>query len=234
MQKIIRILSRNRKNIDILKTLYINWKLFPIKDAVKLPIIVGKNVQLRQIGDIVINSKLETALITIGVFVIQQWQCNKDTPMIFTNEGTIVVNGPVKIYTGAKIYVKGVLTLCGCNNIGANTKIICFNRISLGYNTGCSWDCNIVDTNFHPLKDIIANRYLKENGKIVLGDNVFIGFNTYISMNTIVPDGCVISACSKVSGNLKKEGKNLLLSGNPATIVDTGYQMEDFCQFYYF
>ena len=55
-----------------------------------------------------------------------------------------------------------------------------------------------------------------------IGNDVFVGNGSTISKGTIIPNGCVISCISKVSGDFTKHGEHLLISGNPATVVKTG------------
>lgn len=230
-KRIISFFRYSFFRINWFKTIYFNLKALPFREALKIPIVVGRNVRLRNIGKIILGCKAEPALVSIGVIYIDGWEAANEGVLIFNNKGTIVFNGLAKFYPACKIFVNGNLTMGGRNNIGSRTCIICYNNISIGNNTGCSWDCSFSDTNFHPLKDLIGNRYLKQNGKIVVGDNVFIGNHTSISMNTNIPNGCVVSAYSKVSGSFKREGENLLIGTPIATVLDKGYQMEDFNQF---
>ena len=201
-------------NVNYLKTLYFNFYSLPLHQAFKFPFIIGKHVKIRNIGDIRIEGDIFPGMISIGNIYIRAWEDNKEDYFIFNNRGIIIFKGRVKFYPATKLFVSGKLEFGGDNNIGSRTHLLCYNSIRLGFNSGCSWDCSIIDTNFHPF-----------------GDNVFIGNHSAISMNTVIPNGCVISNYSKVSGSFRREGENLLISGNPAVVIDKGFQMYDFCQF---
>jgi len=53
-----------------------------------------------------------------------------------------------------------------------------------------------------------------EYKEVKIGHNVWIGANAFIMPGAIIEDGCVIAACSVVSGKLWP--KNSIISGNPA------------------
>lgn len=215
------------KNISIFKTLYFNFKAFPFRKAIRFPFLVGRKVKIRNIGKIVVTTNIETAMFTLGVFYNKNWESTKDHITIFGNRGTLQLDGFWNAYIGSKIYISkdASITFKGYNNIGYNSKIICFESIEFGRDTSTSWDCEIFDTNFHNLKDMVSKKILKKTSPVRFGDGVFIGNNTSIHQGTKIPNYCVISSFSRVSGSFTKEGENLLILGNPAKVVDKGYKM---------
>lgn len=60
--------------INWLKTLYYNFKWVKFSDAIKLPIIIGYNVRIRQTGKITFKNKPIPAQISIGVERINGWE----------------------------------------------------------------------------------------------------------------------------------------------------------------
>lgn len=218
-------ICRRTHNLSVIKTLLLNLKLFPLKTAIKLPILVGKRVKLRNIGKIRIDCEIKPFMISIGNFYIPEWQNYKDTTTIIDNKGCITIKGPVRLYAGCKINVASdaKLSFAGYNIIGYNSKIICWNKIEIGVNSGCSWDCQIFDTDFHYVKDEVGNSLLKPSTFVKIADNVFIGNNVSILKGTKIPNKSLVSSLSRVSGVFTKEGEGLLIAGNPAKVVDKGY-----------
>ena len=107
--------------------------------------------------------------------------------------GTLVITGTVHINQGARIDVGvgGILELKNGVNINAFTKVICANKISIGENTGISWDCQIMDDDFHRL----AFWGEKQNDNtITLGKNVWVGCRTAIYKGVTIADGCMIAS----------------------------------------
>lgn len=221
-----QIIKKEFFNINHLKTCYVNLRYFPLKQAVMMPILIGRNVRLRSLGNLCIEGKIVPAMISIGVLKVDLWEDQRQST-IFSNLGTIRIQGKIKIHPGARIVVKknAELTFKGLNTIGAQTKVICYKRISIGSNSGCSWNCQIFDTDFHFLYDLINERPLKRTVPIIIGNNVFIGNHCNIAKGTKIPHGTVISSWSKVAGSFMREGENILIAGNPAKVIDRNYTM---------
>ena len=220
----IAILKRNFWDINFFKTIYFNFKAFEFKDAILLPVLVGHRVKIYHIGNVSLTCKAYTGMVSIGVL---GFHVMEDGTTKLRNDGHLYLGAKIKIHQGAKLSISesGNLTLEGRNTIGSSTRIVCRKSILIGYNSGCSWDCQIFDTDFHYLYDCVAERPLKRLGKIQIGNNVFIGNHCNIGKGSKIPNGCVISSWSNVSGNFTKKGENLLISNPRATVIGENYTM---------
>lgn len=214
------------KYINVIKSIYFNFKIFPISVAWKLPIAIGWNTKIKKIGIITIQGKISTFMITLGAKRITEIE-TYDVSTQFCNKGTIVFSGRIKIHPGAKIWVydNAIIKFGGLNTIGARSLLVAQQQIIMGNNTGCSWDCQIMDTDFHYLRDLIANRVISPYKPIHIGNDVFIGNHVNIGKGTKITDGSIISSWSKVQGSFTKQGDNLLIAGNPGVVIGTGYTM---------
>lgn len=212
--------------VNVFKTIYYNFKAFPLRIAKYLPIVIGKNVTVDKIGHIEIEGDILPGMISIALLKCIGWENNKENTIIH-NEGLIVFKGRIKIHPGAKIYTKNgaKLSFGGSNTIGSCTRLLCYKCITIGEKSGCSWDCEIFDTDFHFLFDMMSNTPLKRTIPVKIGNSVFIGNSSCICKGVKIPDGCVISSWTKVISSFTKEGTNLLIMGNPARVVDRGYRM---------
>ncbi len=210
--------------INWLKTLYYNFKWVKFSDAIKLPIIIGYNVRIRQTGKITFKNKPIPAQISIGVERINGWE-DSSQRTFFTNLGELCLHGRVKCHPGAKLVIqpKAVLELGNRVGFGANTKVICAKSITIGNNVRFSWECQIFDTDFHFLKKVSTGKVYKRIKPVIIGNNVFIGNRCSISKGTIIPDGSTISCCSKAEGDYSGEGEFLLIKGNPGSVVTKGF-----------
>lgn len=240
--KVIRILKDKLKNklsydeiyafnnlkhyfwqINWLKTIWFNHKALPFKQAIKIPFIISYNVKIRRIGKIVLPESIHPGMISIGVVKIREYDSNFN-PTYFTNNGTLIIRGNVKIHPGVKLFIKSnaCLDLGVRINIGSNSKIICYKTIQIGNDFRMSWDGQIFDTDFHFLYNIEQDKYYPRNKPVIIGSNVFIGNRCTIGKGTNIPNGSVVSCVSKVSGIFDNEGENLLISGNPAIVIKKG------------
>ncbi len=214
--------------INWLKTLWINFVAFPLSTALKMPIIVSYNVKVKKVGKIILSNEVHPGMISLGVIKIRMFETNS-SQTIFNNQGTLVVGGNMKIHPGAKLYISRNATLTVGKRVGfgANSKVVCFKEINIGNDFRISWNTQLFDTDFHFLYNIERDSYYPRSKPVNIGDNVFVGNGTTIAKGTILPEGCVVSCISKVSGDFSEYGKNLLISGNPAKVIKIGVNISN-------
>lgn len=208
------------------KTIWFNLAALPLKQAMRLPIVLSWNVKVRSVGRITILGPVTPAMISIGVIKIDPWETNSDQ-IIFCNQGHITFGGLTKIHPGVRLTVQpnAELTLGQRVLFGCKSRIICSRSITLGHDVRFSWEGQIFDTDFHFLTNLRTGHVSHRQRPVVIGDNVFIGNRCTIGKGTVIPNGSVVSCCSKVSGNHSALGENLLFVGNPAKVVGSGYSM---------
>lgn len=219
----LRVIKNSFWKINWLKTLWINFKVLPFKSAIKCPIVVAYNTKIKNVGKIVFTNEIYPAMVSFGVIRLVAFETNV-IPLIFNNRGTLEIEGRFKIHPGAVVsIVKGAFLRVGNHvGIGASSKVICRKSITMGNDVRCSWNSQILDSDFHFLYNIEKNKYYPRTKEIKIGNNVFIGNGCTIGKGTVLPDGCVVSCISKVSGDFSDEGKNLLIAGNPAIVLKKG------------
>lgn len=219
----LRVIKNSFWKINWLKTLWLNFKVLPFKSAIKCPIVVAYNTKIKNVGKIIFTKEICPAMVSFGVIRISAFETTSN-PLIFNNRGTLEIGGRLKIQPGAVFtIVKGATIKVGnCVGFGANSKVICRKSITIGNNVRCSWDTQILDSDFHFLYNIEKNKYYPRTKEIVFGNDVFIGNGCTVGKGTVLPDGCVVSCISKVSGDFTNEGMNLLIAGNPAKVIKKG------------
>ena len=137
------------------KTIYFNFKYLPFNKAIKFPFFISNRVYLLQVkGEVYINSEIKTGMINIGYGRIGIFDM-KRSRTIWEVAGKIVFEGNAGIGHGSKISVgeKGVLELGNNFTITAESSILAYNHIRFGENCLISWDCLIMDTDFHKIYD---------------------------------------------------------------------------------
>lgn len=213
-------------DINWFKTLWFNFRALPFRLAIRIPILVSWNVKVRSVGCISILNPVTPGMISIGVIKIDPWETNSDQ-IIFCNQGELVFGGRTKIHPGARITVMphARLQLGERVLIGNKNRIVCTRSITIGHDVRFSWEGQMFDTDFHFLTNLNTGHVSRRQLPVVIGDNVFIGNRCTIGKGTVLPNGSVVSCCSKVSGDHSAEGDNLLIVGNPAKVVGHGYNM---------
>lgn len=208
-----------KKSIEYLLSLPISiwacFKLLPFMQAIKLPICVryGSLVKVKN-GNVIIKGKVHTAMIRIGFHKVPVCNC-RDKTQIIVKSGKILFQGTAHLGHGTKIYVSEGAELVLGNNfaISASSQINCYHKIQMGNDIQFSWDCLVMDSDTHTIYNV-GGEVANPDCEILIDNNVWIGCRTTILKGSHIPEGCVVGACSLVTGNNFK--RHTILIGSPA------------------
>lgn len=221
MRKIIKFI----KFIN-LKTVWFNLKYFPIGQALKLPILISKNVYLREVcGKIYFNCKIKYGLVQIGYGNVGIFD-KKKSRTIWNVMGDVTFCGYAIIGHGSKIEVgpEGSLSFGENLKISAESSIIAFKNIQIGNNCFLSWDTLIMDTDFHTIKN--ENGEITNSPKsIVIGNHVWIGCRSIILKGSKIPNNSIIALNSLVNNELSEE--NCIYGGSPVKCIKEKVSWEE-------
>lgn len=200
-----------------IQTIYINFKMLPLRQAIRLPIFIYTSTEFRSLkGKIEIKGHIFPNMIHIGDNT--RYPTTSKPLSIWTINGTLVFNGPIKFFQGTYVYVAEGSTLSlGTKGtfIGSDTKIICRDQITIGDCVEITWECQIYDTSFH---------YIKQEGKdvepltkpIIINDYAWIGNRSTISKGCILPSHTIVASGSLCNKDYSEFGQNCLFAGTPA------------------
>jgi acetyltransferase-like isoleucine patch superfamily enzyme len=96
----------------------------------------------------------------------------------------------------------------------AAMTIVCNKEILFGNHVLTSWNTLVMDTDFHATYDTEKKHILPSERNVHIGSNVWIGTRSVILKGTDIADGCIVGACSLVSGQFNTP--NTIIAGNPA------------------
>lgn len=195
------------------KTLSVNFKCLPLKQAIKLPIIVSNHTYLRSLkGRITIDAPIKTGMILWGIGDVGIFDQKRSRSIIELGvDGKIVFNGKARFGNGVKVSVDGKLIIGNNFTVTAESTILCHKKITFGKDCLISWEDLIIDTDFH--KVLILDKQTNKDEEIHIGDHVWIGCRSTILKGSNIADGTVIAACSLVNG--KNIEKNSIIGGVP-------------------
>jgi len=199
------------------KSIYVNFRLLPFKEAFRLPIIISRKTKLSCLSGKVTLGKNRTGIVRIGFGNVRlvDFACERT---ILHIEGTITFRGKCKIGKASKIEVgkNGVLDIGENFLISAKSKIICHKQITIGKDSVFAWDTLIMDTDYHEIYDHDAN-FINKDKAITIGDKVWIGTRSTVLKGASIPDNTIIAANSLVTKAYP--ATDTILAGNPARVI---------------
>jgi acetyltransferase-like isoleucine patch superfamily enzyme len=209
--------------LSIPKTLRFNLHYFPLKTALKLPVLVSRRTYLRELhGKVVLPEKVETGMVRIGFGDVGHYD-RKRSRGIWQVSGSVNFNGRTNIGHGSKLSVRGKLTLGSDFNMTAESTIVCADKITFGNDCLLSWDILVMDTDEHPLYNAEGVR-TNPDKPILVGNHVWVGCKCVLLKGTQLPDNTVVAAGTLLKSSFT--GENQVIGGNPATILRNETQWE--------
>lgn len=201
------------KNINIWKTVWFNLHYFPIKIALKFPVLIYYRSQLSKMGGkIIIQAPVRTGMVKWGAHYVKIHD-PYHSRTIWNVEGTLVIKGQTTIGRGCKINIeKGGTLVLGDNFLMTGTSaIVCEKDISFGDDCVLSWDILIMDTDYHHIFNS-ANEKINHPKSIKIGNHVWIGCRNTILKGVVIPDNNVIAANSTITQRILEE--NCVIGGD--------------------
>ena len=223
---------------SIPKTLRFNLHYFPLKTALKLPVVVSHRTFLRELhGEVELPEKVETAMVKIGFGDVGHYD-RKRSRGIWQVSGTVSFGGKASIGQGSKLSVRGHLSLGEDFNMTAESTIVCAKEIRFGDDCLLSWDILVMDTDEHPLYNRhetarretrdssvvpcpvstnMENERINPDKPIIVGNHVWIGCKCVLLKGAEVPDNTVIAAGTLLTSTFN--GEYQVIGGNPPSIL---------------
>lgn len=229
MIRLIKIFRRFKaREVSLWNTFYFNFKVLPIKDAVKLPFILGRYMQFENIDllQVKFEKKVHFAMVSLGLkhWAIFATKYNYSLIKCSTNSHWVVGDNII-INTGFTIntYKNATLHLGSDIYINQNTKIYTKNIVQICDGTHIGWNCQIYDNSFHLIYSEESKKIKSPYGSVYIGERTWIANGCTISGTVNIPKQSIIAALSLVNkdfSNVKTTGN--LFAGCPATLKKTG------------
>ena len=229
---------------SIPKTLRFNLHYFPLKTALKLPVVVSHRTYLRELhGKVELPEKVETAMVKIGFGDVGHYD-RKRSRGIWQVSGTVSFGGKASIGHGSKLSVRGHLSFGSDFNMTAESTIICAKEIRFSNDCLLAWDILVMDTDEHPLysyRHETARRETRDSGSvprpevpcpesgymenerinpdkaILVGDHVWIGCKCVLLKGAEVPSNTVVAAGTLLTSAFN--GQSQVIGGNPPVVL---------------
>lgn len=213
MNIIQRIVQHN-----VWATIYLNFKLLPLRQAMRLPIEVFHKFRLSNSkGRLVIETdRIHRGMIQIGCYGSEMFSHNDETILFLAGEwrckGSIAVGigSCVRIEQGACLITEDDVVL------GAHNLLLCEKMVMIKDHFLSSWDCSIMDTDRHCIKDVKSGVIVNPASDIFIGAHTWLGNSVSINKGTRLPENSIVASHSMCNNDYSKEGENCLFAGIPA------------------
>lgn len=202
--------------VSLPKTILFNFLSFSIKDAIKLPVLVGYNFKIRTTkrGVISFEGKIKPFRVRFG-FGGSNGVISNRRGEISIESGNILFKGKAGFAAGCSLRNTGYLTFGKTFNANKNAYINCCHSISIGESAMLGWNVVIMDGDGHPL--IKDGEVMPFSKPISIGDHVWICAESHLLKGSQIGNNCVVAYRSLVTKGF--DGDNLLIGGSPAKII---------------
>lgn len=192
------------QHTSLLKTLRFNIHYFGFTG--NCPVLLSRNVSLVKLSGSVKLSNKQNGVVKLGygdIGIVDK----KYRRFLWQNSGEVCFDGRVDLGVGTKIANSGHLYFGDNSRINANTDIVCKKSVSINKDSLISWECLIMDTDFHEIYDIRdpGRAPLNEDKAIVIGEHVWIGARSTILKGANIPSNTIVAACSLITRELGEE-----------------------------
>ena len=204
-------------------SVYFNFHYLPLRQAVKLPIMLYKPRFLELKGTVRIEGdNICTGMIQLGFPTVSLYP--NTGIMVENHGGEIVFKGRTKIGNASSISIggKGRVEFGDSFVATAALKLTSYCSIRFAPRVLCAWECTFMDTDFHKLTKVNGGGYSKGYAPVSIGSDTWIGMGTLILKGTVLPDYTTVGARSLLSGRYEVP-PYCILAGSPAALKKTGY-----------
>ena len=211
-----------------LVTLYLNFRSFPIKQAIKLPIFVYGWPRLFSLfGSMECVGMCRMGMVTLN-------KTNTGSPQLcvsnvaINNWGRIIFHGKCEIHCSKiNVYGGGILEFGNCCKVMHEVNITASTKVSIGDYSWIVHRCQVLDTNYHYIADLNKQIVSRMARPIVIGKYCWVCNSTTISGGAIIPNKTIVASNSLVNRDMSDIPENSIIGGVPAIFIKNGYRRVD-------
>lgn len=212
--------------VNWLKTLLFNFMTMPFKQAIKLPVYLYGSVDFYFLKGRIqfAQSDIKRGMVKMGMNK-EYLATDGNRSLIILKKGSVITfGGDCDISSGFLLRVEDNAELTLGRNVflGARSKIVCVEKITIGEFTQLAYESQVIDSDFHYVYDTKEEKISKRERAVVLGAYNWFGNRTTILKGTITNNYTICSSCSLLNKDytLLTEN-NTVLGGIPAKIIST-------------
>ena len=173
-------------SVNWVKTLYFNFRMFPLNQAIKLPVYFYGSVKFKHLtGKITINAPLKKGMIGFG----QAYEIMSRSKGIaeLSLEGTVTFYGHVQFGKDYFVFVgpNASLKMGNMASLGNSGKIICYENIELGNFARIGFESQLSDTTAHQMMNTVTGEKYPMTTPIRIGNFNYISNRVTVLVNDV-------------------------------------------------
>ncbi len=224
--KVNTVISKIREtlklHINISKTLYFNFKVFELRQALRLPVFLYGKVQLEGLHkgcvELSTNSRMGGVKFGGGWYT-EIYGCSNRFKSYLCIKGKMIVGTDVSINQGAVFSVNENAVVRIGDRVRISERALLHSKVSITIEDDCliGWNTQIVDSDFHYT---LNNGKIKHrNSPVYFGKNVWLANSVSIMKGTLLPANSVVASNSLVNKDFSASGERCLFGGTPAKLL---------------
>lgn len=202
-------------HIGLLKTIWFNFRYLPLKEALYLPIILARNVQIRSCRKhfCTFVDGVKTGILRFG-FGDRDHNYDRSSSLCIQGKIELVGKGVHAFGPGTSLRIgeKGILRIGSNFTCSVNNRIYCSNTILIGDDNMWSFDNVIMDTDSHTIYQT-NGQISNPNREVVFGNHVWVGCRNIILKGAYIPKGCIVASGSVISKRYDAEDSIITSNG---------------------
>lgn len=200
--------------IGFLKTICFNLRHLPFREAVRIPILIARNVSVRDCESVKFEfvGGVKFGMVTVGF----NRNCNKGAPSSLHLHGKIIIRGTKAHAFGAGCNVAvgrdAVLDIGDGFGCTGDTTISVAKSLVIGENNLWSYNCVVMDNDGHKIYDSEGKR-INEPREVVFGNHIWMGCGCLVLKGSRIADNNIIAAGSTIKGKVTAQNSVVTTDG---------------------
>lgn len=207
--------------LSLPKTLFFNFYMFPIKLAIKMPVLIDYRTDFLDLhkGTVELLGIVKFGMIKIGWGSGSEGiECNRRSYWNIKKNCKLIFYGNAHFAKGASLRADNNGVIVFGENFAANQNFFCATntRITFGNHVLMGWNVHVRDGDGHHILNE-SNVVINENKPITIGDHVWISSYASILKGVEINNDCIIGYSAIVTKSFVEQ--NVIITGIPAVIV---------------
>lgn len=195
-----------RKFLDGIQSVYFNFHYLPLKQAIKLPIILHRASLIDVKGKVRIESNnIYRGMIHLGSYGVCLYP---DHGIVWQNHGgTVIFQGKAVIGNASVLSINKHAEVVFGDDFKntAALRLVASRKIHFGRTVRLGWNTMIMDTNMHPLKNRLTDKRSSGGAPIEIGNYCWISTNSIVLPGVHMPERVICALGSLVTHGMEYE-----------------------------